>query len=434
MDSINYETIKQIAKEQGVKVDELIALSRQNDPFYMGKPADAKWGKWFADIFDEYGYGHGVHLRRVHYAITMQEIDVLMPDGKPYHNTDKCWDKITSAGKFARYLGLVDAGLFVDKRTLDPTEYSTYYDDEPEVEILSREWQADLVLPSFPRLPDYHLANFRTEQRYHLEVWCEKSTMNDILEPVCQEFGATLQIGVGEMSITRTLELVKRLDEYGKPARVFYVSDFDPAGQSMPVAVARKIEFFAQELGLDLDVKLFPLMLTEAQIKRYNLPRKPIKKTERRKNSFEARYGVGATELDALEAIRPGLMGQILRDALSEYHDSGLYWEVQTAKSAIVEELDMVADDVLSVYEDDIAELRAEYKAIKADMEERMNTFNKRRQAVWQAIRDDLAEQQPELDLTVPEAEKADERDNPLFDSEREYFEQLESYKGFQRK
>jgi len=30
------------------------------------------------------------------------------------------------------------------------------------------------------------------------------------------------------------------------PLRIFYVSDFDPAGQCMPVSAARKIEFFSR--------------------------------------------------------------------------------------------------------------------------------------------------------------------------------------------
>lgn len=435
MDTINYNTIKRMAKEQGVKVDDLIALARQNDPFYMGTRSNRVWGEWFADIFNRYGYGHGVHLRRIHYAVAMQATDVLMPNGQPYHNTGKCWSKISAASKYARYLNLVDPELFVDRRTVDATNYGNGdYDDEPEIQILTREWQANLALPDFPRTPNYHLANFHGNQRYHLEIWCEKSTMNDILEPVAEEYGATLQIGVGEMSITRTLDLVNRLAQADKPARIFYVSDFDPAGQSMPVAVSRKIEYFNQELELELDVKLFPCMLTEEQILTYNLPRKPIKSTERRKDSFESRYGVGATELDALEALHPGLMARILRSELDRYYDHDLYWRVSQAKDDIYSELNQAADFVLSDVEDEIDELREEYEAIKKEMATRLASYNKRRAEVWQAIRDDLAVDVPELDLDVPEADYAKERPQALFDSERDYFEQLDSYKEFQRK
>jgi hypothetical protein len=63
-------------------------------------------------------------------------------------------------------------------------------------------------LPSFPDLPAYDLSGYNAVQRYHLEIWCEKSTMNDVLLPLARRYGATLQIGVGELSITKTLSLV----------------------------------------------------------------------------------------------------------------------------------------------------------------------------------------------------------------------------------
>src|SRR5207237_9342244 len=101
---------------------------------------------------------------------------------------------------------------------------------------------------------------------YHLELAREKATMNDVLEPRCQHYGMNLQTGLGELSITATLALARRLEEAGKPARIFYVSDFDPAGQSMPVSVSRKVEYFVRTLGLDLDVRVFPVVLTQQQV------------------------------------------------------------------------------------------------------------------------------------------------------------------------
>ena len=44
---------------------------------------------------------------------------------------------------------------------------------------------------------------------------------------------------------------------------------FYPAGQSMPVAVSRKIEYFMRMFGLDLDVRLFPVVLTQEQVRDY---------------------------------------------------------------------------------------------------------------------------------------------------------------------
>ena len=52
-----------------------------------------------------------------------------------------------------------------------------------------------------------------------------------------------------------------------RPARMFYIADFDPAGHGMPVSVTRKIEFFLADRNLDLDIRLQPIVLTLPQDK-----------------------------------------------------------------------------------------------------------------------------------------------------------------------
>lgn len=44
------------------------------------------------------------------------------------------------------------------------------------------------------------------------------------------------------------------------------------------------------------------------------LPRMPLKETELRAAKFEARYGAGATELDALEALHPGKLEELVKE------------------------------------------------------------------------------------------------------------------------
>jgi hypothetical protein len=40
--TIDYEQIKAIAKENGIKVTDLVALAPSNDPFYEGRPSDKR--------------------------------------------------------------------------------------------------------------------------------------------------------------------------------------------------------------------------------------------------------------------------------------------------------------------------------------------------------------------------------------------------------
>jgi hypothetical protein len=432
-EQMNYGRIKQLAKAQGVTINDLIVLAPQNDPFYTGTPTDLALGEWFASLWQAFGLERA-HLRRVHYQIISQDSPVLLPNGKPYENTIECWDILNLASKAARYLRLVDPEAFNDRRTPEVMlSAKDWRVSRPDVWVYNASHRLDMKLPDFPQLPTYAVGGYEANQPYYLEVWCEKSTMNDILIPLCQRYQANLQTGMGEMSITATLALVHRLVEAGKPARILYVSDFDPAGQSMPVAVSRKIEYFVRTLGLDLDIRLFPVVLTLQQVQYYHLPRTPIKETERRRVGFEVRHGEGAVELDALEALYPGELAQVLSYYLDHYYDGTLDERVEQQREALRAQLGVIWQQVMGNYQPEVAALRAEYEQIRMDVQARLGTFSERLRGLWQAMRQDLsayydiAEQYP-----VPEANRGQESGNGLYNSQRDYMEQVEAYKQFQ--
>jgi hypothetical protein len=142
--------------------------------------------------------------------------------------------------------------------------------------------------------------------------------MNDILDPLARRYRLNLITGVGELSYTACRDFVSRLND-DRPARIIYISDFDLSGRSMPVAVARKIEYELYRQGLEHDVQVRPIILTHAQCVQYRLPRTPIKATDLRGGRFEQRFGEGATELDALEALHPGEFARIVRREILRY-------------------------------------------------------------------------------------------------------------------
>ena len=186
---MNYEQIKQLAMQMGQRVTDLIPLAPQNDPFYTGTPGDWALAEWFAGLWQAFNYSTKVHIRRVHYQIVSQNPPVLMPNGLPYENTENCWNNLNLASKAARYLRLVDPAAFNDRRNPDPIVYASHYAPEPDVRVRGRLWASDLQLPDFPDLPAYSISGYEPQQAYHLELWCEKSTMNDVLEPLCQHYG-----------------------------------------------------------------------------------------------------------------------------------------------------------------------------------------------------------------------------------------------------
>jgi hypothetical protein len=168
-DCPDYDDLKQRAKEEKVPTDSLIALSPGNDPFYIG-PARQTGAEWFAGLWQANGFGRGTHLRRVHYILVSSTAPVGMPpNGEPYQNTEKCWSYLGACGRDARYLGLIRAGDFVDRRNPEPQVFLV----KPEAaKIMTTE--GGKLKPLKVELPSLAALVLRDEpvipQRYHVEI------------------------------------------------------------------------------------------------------------------------------------------------------------------------------------------------------------------------------------------------------------------------
>lgn len=452
----SYEDIKALAKATGLKIPDLLAMACQNDPFYI-MPAQAKQGEWFASLWSRFNLPRGVHLRRIHYFLVVQPEPVLMSDGSPYHNTLTCWQALNMASKAARTLGLVDVESFEDHRNPPPI-IRREYSDEPVPRWFSvwTGWRDDgqWPLPSIDAdladeldwsIPEIALEGYEStdhDQPFHLELISEKSTMDDIVIPLCRELRINYAPATGFQSITGTVAMLQRLRQANKPCVVFYISDFDPAGSFMPPSVARQLEYWRGRYAPDLDILLDPLILTREQVQRYQLPPVPIKETDKRQDNFLERYGVGgATELDALEVVRPGELAKVIRQAVAPYRDSRaenqqrqIYWqadkEISQQWRAIshpyrwrLRGLKERAAEIIDSYQDRLESLRDE-------LADELEPIGVELQRLRHDVKADLAEFDPELPdryqspLTLP-----DQFDG-LFDSRRDYLSQLSAYKA----
>ncbi len=436
MSRINYAVLKSLAKEQRCRVADLIALAPQNDPFYTGSPGEVEKANWFADLWHQFNYASGVHLRRVHYQLISQP-DPRKADGSRYQNTENDWNYLLNAGKYARYLGLVNPAAFEDRRNPDPLLIASYYNDAPPGYELDTYQLGEIEFPTWPALPGFDIRGFDVNlQPYHLEIWVEKTTMNDVLRPLCYRYHANLVTGAGEMSITSVLDLIKRIEEAERPARIFYVSDFDPAGYGMPISVARKIEFLVDQLDLDMDIRLEPVALTRDQARDYSLPRTPIKDTELRKGNFEDIHGEGAVELDALEALYPGALREIVQVNCDRYYDHEIEDHLREGRRNLRDTLDETVAETIRATLDDhpewddleerfnqaVDEFRETIDPIQQDLSEFMEVLTDRLSEITYDVID------PE-EFFPEEVKQAEEDDSVLFDSNRSYGEQLLAYK-----
>ena len=447
----DYKSIKAAAKNKGITVPDLLALSPNNDPFYCGTASDWEKANWFMDVWNKAGFTEGVHLRRVHYRL-VSDPDSKKYDGKPYENTDLDWSHLCEAGCKARYLGLIDPAKFVDRRNPDPIVRGGLDDSiEPEIEFDHNDWDSwtlpiidtdltgrlDLMIPE-PTLNGFEYDS-QFHQPYHLEVWVEKTTLEGDIWGVCDDLDITYLAGPGFQSVTRIVDLLKRVQSYGKPSVIFYISDFDPAGDVMPVAVARQMEFWAHKLEIRENIKLQPIVLTKRQVIDYRLPRTPIKESDLRKSGFEDRMGQGAVELDALEALYPGEIAKILREAAEPYRDANLRDRLKDAESEAEIDLDQQWDNKIGHY-------RSELDLLQDQADETISKFNERLQAlsdeldqelspikteieiIRQAVQDEIYYFNPDLpERPTPEVNPPD--DWIMFDSNRDYMDQIIAYK-----
>ncbi len=463
-----YEFIKQLKidlRRQGIKrnLPDLLAMSPQNDPFNAGSEGNWQAARWFADHLARLDLiVRDVHLRRVHYKLVSQDPPPPLWNGKAYENTLGCWGSLGTASKQARYLKLVNVEIFDDRRNPDP-----YLFMEPAGIPIPKwkldhwwEWSlpeiqvelADDLNWRFPHLTVEGYEFDQADQPFLLEVWIEKSTMEDVLLPLCRRHAANYVPAIGFQSITGTIRMLQRLMDFvrhgnAKPVRIFYISDFDPAGDFMPPSIARQIEFWLRDFAPDADIKLQPLALTAEQVLHYKLPPIPIKEGDKRQSGFKERYGVdGATELDALEALHPGELGRLVEMAMTPYRDSTLSKRMREADQEARKTLNQAWQERQKedeeTFEDRLENIRERAESIlesfKAELESLADRLTKAYRDA--GIEDDLTELRSdmeqaldELEVTLPDRPTA-EVDPPdesvwLFDARRDYMTQLTFYK-----
>jgi len=360
------------ARLKGYKVTKKNLSVMNNDPFWVGTPSDHKKAQWLLDEIKKSSLADSnkLYLRRIHYNFVSANPPVIKLNGEPYLNTVNDWNELNKIAQIARYLEYLDFEDFIDGRRpvlniIEQGEFIIPNQVIPELKtpfvLLDNRFDLDINSEGFdnfsnqlkdigedielrnliesradlpeiysssdtPSLRDINLFNYSQYSDYshfYIEIWVEKNTLDDVLTELSKNFNINVIVGTGEFSITQVALLIQRVKEKakGRPIRIFVLSDFDPAGQSIPLTIARKIEYFNHRYGYNLNIKLANLALTYEQVVKYSLPKTIIKDTEKRKDGFEATFGVGATEIDALVARSDGkeLLTNIILATIEPY-------------------------------------------------------------------------------------------------------------------
>lgn len=358
--------LEKAAAGLGVPLKALTVLDKDNDPFRTDVPARHRDGKWLADAAAELGLGsRPIHCRGLHYML----IGWPKPDGSPYRNVDRDWAwLVNDAAKASRFLGYLPFGQIVDQRNaapvireFKPPSPSAYLSTGIDVEI-----PGDIT-------PELRAWDFRGTQPYRIVMIGEKSSLEPVLGPLAQAYEADLYLPTGECTDAMLHRMAEAGHADGRPMRVLYFSDCDPAGWQMPISVSRKLQAFETAFFPGLDFEVHRIALTPDQVAEFGLPSTPLKETERRADRWRQAMGVQQTEVDALASLRPDLLEQIARQALDGFYDRSLAARVAAYRRDWLRR----ANEVIDGYDTErIAQVRAEAEQRLAGMREQIAELN----------------------------------------------------------
>jgi hypothetical protein len=154
-------------------------------------------------------------------------------------------------------------------------------------------------------------------QKYYLEVWCEKQALENIVEEAAGKYDVDFLSCKGFPSTSELWRASFRFigqSEAGKQNVLIYLGDHDPSGCDIDRDIGSRLAEFGAE------VKVERIALTKRQTEQYGLPPQPAKKQDRRTAKYEEEHGSDAWELDALG---PDVLDGLISETVEKYID----WE-----------------------------------------------------------------------------------------------------------
>ncbi len=179
----------------------------------------------------------------------------------------------------------------------------------------------------FESIPRWH------KQPHYVEVWIEKDAMTGTFSSILRERQIRIVPNRGWTGfefLNNNIERLMKKQNEGKSVHVLYFGDYDPSGDRMYIWLKEKLS--------SAGIEIKRVAITKEQIDEFNLGH--LKNTDpevmakllkdnntdefRRNNEGE----VFQIELDALQALQPTTLKQLLLSEVDQYFDKGIREEV----------------------------------------------------------------------------------------------------------
>jgi len=466
---LNINEIKQMAKQSDKieSVNDLLALNKANDPFYIQENAKKK-ADWFRYVWENEGKPI-IHPRGLHYQILGKNYEIeIQGENKKikkiiYQNTEQCWNYLEKGAKYARLLGLVPYENIKDEQNPKPENVPQFYNHN-EFEIKNVSITDDFIDFELPSLLYDNIDNLiekrisdivedlfidvnyysDSEQPNYFEIWAEKKGVIPL--EIAEEFKATIRpAGSGEFSLDMCYHAVKKAKESNKDLHIFLLSDFDPKGMDMPKSVARKVEFIARNLKINAFVH--HVCLTKEQCIKYALPTVPAKQPKgdnigyiTHTEIFKKYAGQDPTEVNSFLAREPEEYRREIREAIEPYYDKELARRFETEKERLIksiyervlEKFNEIKEDLLKSREKLVGKLEEFNSKIQPIIKKEKENLglNKLIENYSEFFNFDISELIKEEKFEIPKG-KVHIPEDALLDTRRTYLEQIAKYKEF---
>jgi hypothetical protein len=165
--------------------------------------------------------------------------------------------------------------------------------------------------------------NLWRDANSYVEIWLEKDALTGVIYPVTSMFDVPLMVARGYASLSFLHSAAEYISTLTVPAYIYHLGDYDPSG----VNAGEKIEETLSELAPDAEIIFERLAVTPDQIRDWNLPTRPTKKSDTRSKNF----GAISVELDAID---PNRLRRLVQKAIERHLPKRQYEVLKAAEES----------------------------------------------------------------------------------------------------
>ena len=257
------------------------------------------------DLLEDYPSIESWSLRQIYYRLVAKQ---LIP------NTINEYKKLSKYLVWAREEGIIDETKLEDRgRKVMGYGDIGYSSPEAFMEFRVNRFKDEWKYFSYKQWKD---------QPEYIEVWVEKEALARLFEQIANKHNIYSCPTRGYPSYSYVKKAVERFTEIDKPITILYFGDFDPTGINIAENLIERFRKYGRDVLEYIepeDIRLERVALNSDQIRQYDLPPAPAKKTDTRDEKFVET--TGSDDVVELDALEPDVLQKMISDSIAEHID-----------------------------------------------------------------------------------------------------------------